>query len=80
MKKIIIASLFSLGFLSGYSQQLLTLEECCNIAVENNKQGKLSDFSIQKAQLQVKNMNSNFCPSCRLWVVIFMRIKILVQN
>lgn len=62
MKKIIIASLFSLGFLSGYSQQLLTLEECCNIAVENNKQGKLSDFSIQKAQLQVKNMNSNFLP------------------
>ena len=40
----------------------MTLEECCEIAAANNKQGKLADFSIQKAQLQLKNMNSNFLP------------------
>lgn len=40
----------------------MTLEECCDIAAANNKQGKLADFSIQKAQLQLKNMNSNFLP------------------
>lgn len=62
MKRIIIAGVFSFCFLMGYSQQLLTLEECCNIAVENNKQSKLSDFSMQKALLQVKNVNSNFLP------------------
>lgn len=61
MKKIIIACIFSLCSLWGYSQQL-TLEECCDIAVTNNKQGKLADFSIQKAELQLKNMNSNFLP------------------
>lgn len=61
MKKIIIACIFSFCSLWGYSQQL-TLEECCDIAAANNKQGKLADFSIQKAQLQLKNMNSNFLP------------------
>ena len=61
MKKIIIACIFSFCSLWGYSQQL-TLEECCEIAAANNKQGKLADFSIQKAQLQLKNMNSNFLP------------------
>ena len=61
MKKIIIAYIFSFCSLWGYSQQL-TLEECCDIAAANNKQGKLADFSIQKAQLQLKNMNSNFLP------------------
>lgn len=49
MKRIIIAGIFSLFSLSGYAQQILTLEECCNIAIENNRQGKLSDSSIQKA-------------------------------
>ena len=61
MKKIIIACIFSFCSLWGYSQQL-TLEECCDIAAANNKQGKLADFSMQKAQLQLKNMNSNFLP------------------
>lgn len=61
MKKIIIAYIFSFCSLWGYSQQL-TLEECCDIAAANNKQGKLADFSIQKAQLQLKNMNSKFLP------------------
>lgn len=60
-EKIIIACIFSFCSLWGYSQQL-TLEECCDIAAANNKQGKLADFSIQKAQLQLKNMNSNFLP------------------
>ena len=62
MKNIIITSIFSFCTLCVYSQQRLTLEECCNIAVEKNKQGILSDLSIQKAQLQAKNMNSNFLP------------------
>lgn len=62
MKRIIIVGIFSLFSLSGYAQQILTLEECCNIAIENNRQGKLSDSSIQKARLQVKNINSNFLP------------------
>lgn len=61
MKKIIITCIFSFCSLWGYSQQL-TLEECCDIAAANNKQGKLADFSIQKAQLQLKNMNSNLLP------------------
>lgn len=62
MKKIIIAGMVSLCSLLGYSQQLLTLEECCNMAIANNKQVKLSDLSVQKAQLEVKNMKSNFLP------------------
>lgn len=62
MKKRILTAVFSFCALLGYSQQALTLEECCDIAVANNKLCKLSDFSMQKAQLQAQNANSNFLP------------------
>ena len=62
MKGMIMVGVLSFCVLWGNAQQILTLDECQDIAVENNKQGKLSDYSIQKAQLQVSNMNSNFLP------------------
>lgn len=58
MKGMIMVGVLSFCVLWGNAQQILTLDECQDIAVENNKQGKLSDYSIQKAQLQVSNMNT----------------------
>ena len=53
---IILLSSFS------YAQRVFTLDDCCRIAVENNKKMKLSDFSIKQAELQEKNVVAGFLP------------------
>lgn len=53
---IILLSSFS------YAQRVFTLDDCCRIAVENNKKIKLSDFSIKQAELQEKNVAAGFLP------------------
>ena len=45
-----------------YAQRVFTLDDCCRIAVENNKKMKLSDFSIKQAELQEKNVAAGFLP------------------
>lgn len=45
-----------------YAQRVFTLDDCCRIAVENNKKMKLSDFSIKQAELQEKNVVAGFLP------------------
>lgn len=62
MKRLLIIFYFFTLILQSNAQRILTLDECCRLAVENNKQSQLSNFSLKQAELQVKNMESNFLP------------------
>ena len=48
--------------IQGYAQLKLTLEQCHKMALENNKQAQLSNYSIEKAKLEMKAMKSNYLP------------------
>lgn len=62
MKRIIISCCIALLFIQGYAQKNLTLDECRKMALENNKQARLSGYSIQKAEQEMKAMKSNYLP------------------
>lgn len=62
MKRIIIACCMGLLSLQGYAQIHLTLEECRKMALENNKQAQLSEYSIQKAEQEMKAAKCNYLP------------------
>lgn len=62
MKRLII--FFGVVLLSyqGYAQINLTLDECREMALKNNKQAQISGYSIQKAEQDMKAAKSNYLP------------------
>lgn len=62
MKRLLLFGFIALFSSFSYAQTILTLDDCCRMAVENNRQGKLSDYAIEQAKLQVKNVKSDFLP------------------
>ena len=51
MKRLLSGILAVLFSSYCHAQQILTLDDCCRIAVENNKQRKLSEYSVRQAEI-----------------------------
>lgn len=62
MKRLILSCCVALCCLQGYAQNDLTLDECRKMALENNKQARMSAYSIRKAEQEMKAMKSNYLP------------------
>lgn len=62
MKKIAIIVSALLCVLPVNAQRVLTLEECCRVAVENNRQSRLAELAEKQAKLQADNTTANFLP------------------
>lgn len=62
MKRLLSGILAVLFSSYCHAQQILTLDDCCRIAVENNKQRKLSEYSVRQAEIQAKNVEADFLP------------------
>lgn len=62
MKRLLSGIFIILLSLHCHAQRIFTLNDCCKMAIENNKKMKLSDFSIRQAELRRKNMEANFLP------------------
>lgn len=62
MKMILFFCCMVLMSVQGYAQKVLTLNECRDMALKNNKQALLSGYAIEKAGLSMKAMRSNYLP------------------
>lgn len=62
MKMILFFCCMVLMSVQGYAQEVLTLDECRDMALKNNKQALLSGYAIEKAGLSMKAMRSNYLP------------------
>jgi outer membrane protein TolC len=66
MKKYIFISVFLNICIVANAQQVLTLRDCRNLALENNKQLKISDANITKASEEKKSAFTQFLPNISL--------------
>lgn len=62
MKKIILSIIFAFTAMSGFSADVLTLEQCRNLAEQNNIGIRQADNSIAGAEEDVKNAGAAFYP------------------
>ncbi len=62
MKRVVILYLFLLSISNIYSQQTLTLEECRNLAIQNNKELQISKAKIQAADYEKKAAFTKYFP------------------
>lgn len=62
-KTIIISILCAIPFLSVFSQNVLTLEQCKDLALQNSTQVKNAELSVEIAKQQKKEAFSNYFPS-----------------
>lgn len=62
MKQILILQCLILLVQQSYAQIHLTLNECRDMALKNNKQIEISAYSIQKAELEMKAIKTNYFP------------------
>ncbi|MDR0428128.1 MAG: TolC family protein [Dysgonamonadaceae bacterium] len=63
MKKFGILFIFFAYFSLSYAQQVLTIKDCRNLALENNKQLSISNENIKKAEWDKKNAFSQYFPN-----------------
>ncbi len=63
MKKIIILILCIITLFTASSQNILTLEQCRDLALKNNTQVKNAELSIEIAKQQKKEAFTNYFPS-----------------
>lgn len=62
VKRYCLLGLMSLIVLTIHAQQVLDLEQCRNMAIENNKELKVASESIRKTHYQKKEALMNFFP------------------
>lgn len=65
IKKLLAFLLFGLFSLSGYAQEILTLEEAIRIALENNYNILISRNDVEIAERNVSRANAGMLPSAR---------------
>ncbi|MDR1455024.1 MAG: TolC family protein [Tannerella sp.] len=63
MKKIIISILCGISALPAFSQEILTLEKCRELALKNNMQAKNAALSVEAAERQKKEAFTKYFPS-----------------
>lgn len=62
MKRVVILSLFVVTVTNLYAQQTLTLEECRNLAIQNNKELQISKAKVQAADYEKKAALTKYFP------------------
>ncbi|GHT77789.1 alkaline protease [Bacteroidia bacterium] len=66
MKKYSLIFLFLAGWLAVNAQQVLSLEDCRNLAIQNNKQLKISNENIRKVEEDKKAAFTKYLPDISL--------------
>ena len=66
MKNILITILITLTFLPVFSQEMLTLEKCKELALKNNMRAKNAELTVLAAKEQKKEVFTKYFPSISL--------------
>lgn len=66
MKKILSILIFSLSMNSLHAQEILTIEQCRNLALQHNKDLRSADLSVTMADYNRLSVRGLFCPDFSL--------------
>ena len=79
MKNILISILISLTFFPVFSQEMLTLEKCKELALKNNMRAKNAELTILAAKEQKKEAFTKYFPSISLSGMGFLAEKPMIS-
>ena len=80
MKKIIVSIFLAIATLPAFSQEMLTLEQCKELALKNNFQSKNAELSVEAAKQQKKEAFTKYFPTVGLSGVGFQANKPMMQT